>query len=242
MHLVSVKPGLIPDSAPSVHVAKEFTPAEPAASEPVPIKAESTVVADAVIAVNLLSWTYWKSQFTLLWLKQFIAGGVAGGVSRTVTSPLERMKILFQIQATGEQHYRGVWQTLRKVWELEGWRGAFRGNGTNVVRIVPYSAIQFAAYEQYKRMLMEPGKTQLDSPRRLLAGAMAGVTSVTFTYPLDIIRTRLSVQSSVIGSNTKDAAKKLPGIAETGALMIRTEGGWRSLFRGLGPTLFVRRD
>ena len=27
-----------------------------------------------------------------------------------------------------------------------------RGNGTNVIRIVPYSATQFAAYEKYKRV------------------------------------------------------------------------------------------
>src|SRR5271169_6947205 len=82
----------------------------------------------------------------------FIAGGVAGAVSRTIVSPLERMKILFQIQGPGAASYTGVWSTLAKMWREEGWRGFMRGNGTNCIRIVPYSACQFAAYTTYKRV------------------------------------------------------------------------------------------
>lgn len=33
-------------------------------------------------------------------MKHLIAGGVAGAVSRTVVSPMERMKILFQVNNT----------------------------------------------------------------------------------------------------------------------------------------------
>ena len=83
----------------------------------------------------------------------FIAGGVAGAISRTIVSPLERMKILFQIQGPGQASYAGVWSTLGKMWKEEGWRGFMRGNGTNCIRIVPYSACQFAAYTTYKRVI-----------------------------------------------------------------------------------------
>jgi hypothetical protein len=62
------------------------------------------------------------------------------------------MKILFQIQGPGSQTYTGVWGTLVKMWREEGWRGFMRGNGTNCIRIVPYSASQFAAYTTYKRV------------------------------------------------------------------------------------------
>jgi len=46
----------------------------------------------------LLTWQFWASRFSLTAVKHLIAGGVAGAVSRTVVSPLERMKILFQVR------------------------------------------------------------------------------------------------------------------------------------------------
>ena len=83
----------------------------------------------------------------------FIGGGVAGAVSRTVVSPLERLKILFQIQSAGRNEYQmSVGKGLAKMWREEGWRGFMRGNGTNCIRIIPYSAVQFGSYNFYKRV------------------------------------------------------------------------------------------
>ena len=87
----------------------------------------------------------------------FLAGGVAGAVSRTVVSPLERLKILFQIQNVGRNEYKlSVGKGLAKMWREEGWRGFMRGNGTNCIRIVPYSAVQFGSYNFYKRVSRYP--------------------------------------------------------------------------------------
>lgn len=83
----------------------------------------------------------------------FIAGGVAGAVSRTIVSPLERLKILLQIQSAGRQEYKlSIWKGLVKMGKEEGWRGFMRGNGTNCIRIVPYSAVQFGSYNIYKKV------------------------------------------------------------------------------------------
>jgi len=83
----------------------------------------------------------------------FMAGGVAGAVSRTVVSPLERLKILYQVQSIGRNEYQmSIYKALRKMWTEEGWRGFMRGNGTNCVRIIPYSAVQFGSYNIYKRV------------------------------------------------------------------------------------------
>lgn len=104
--------------------------------------------------------TQTPQQFSELreWLSQpvvaaFWGGGVAGAVSRTVVSPLERLKILLQVQSVGQEAYKlSVGQALGKMWKEEGWRGFMRGNGTNCVRIVPYSAVQFSSYNFYKRV------------------------------------------------------------------------------------------
>lgn len=86
-------------------------------------------------------------------LAAFLAGGVAGAVSRTVVSPLERLKILFQIQSAGRTEYKlPVGSGLMKMWRDEGWRGFMRGNGANCIRIIPYSAVQFSSYNFYKKV------------------------------------------------------------------------------------------
>lgn len=167
----------------------------------------------------------------------FCAGGVAGAVSRTVVSPLERLKILYQIQDAGRSEYKmSIAKALRKMYRDEGWRGFMRGNGTNCVRIVPYSAVQFGAYSIYKRFAETSPGADLDPLRRLICGGLAGITSVTFTYPLDIVRTRLSIQSASFASLGKHEGK-LPGMWQTMVSMYKTEGGVFGLYRGIIPTV-----
>lgn len=102
-----------------------------------------------------------------VWLTQplvasFFAGGMAGAVSRTVVSPLERLKILLQIQNPGKSEYKmSVWKGLGKMWREEGFRGFMAGNGTNCIRIVPYSAVQFGSYNVYKPVCSGPSRLRL---------------------------------------------------------------------------------
>lgn len=168
----------------------------------------------------------------------FCAGGVAGAVSRTVVSPLERLKILFQVQSVGRDAYKlSVGQALAKMWREEGWRGFMRGNGTNCIRIVPYSAVQFGSYNFYRRNFFEPyAGGELTSLLRLTCGGLAGITSVVFTYPLDIVRTRLSIQSASF-AELGDRPKQLPGMWATLIHMYKTEGGLGALYRGMIPTV-----
>ena len=107
-----------------------------------------------------------REQVSAPFTAAFISGGVAGAVSRTVVSPLERLKILYQIQSAGREEYKlSIWRGLKKMWTDEGWRGFMRGNGTNCIRIIPYSAVQFGAYNIYKRVTQN---LRLDLwPRRL---------------------------------------------------------------------------
>ena len=102
------------------------------------------------LSTRVLRLRYYVSQPVVA---AFMAGGVAGAVSRTVVSPLERLKIIMQLQSKGRNEYQAsVWKGLRRMWTEEGWRGLMRGNGTNCIRIVPYSAVQFGSYNVYKRV------------------------------------------------------------------------------------------
>lgn len=52
---------------------------------------------------------------------------------------------------SSDGQYKGVWRSLVRMWEEEGFAGFMRGNGINCLRIVPYSAVQFTTYEQLKK-------------------------------------------------------------------------------------------
>lgn len=74
--------------------------------------------------------------------------------------------------------------------------------------------------------------------RRLICGGAAGITSVTITYPLDIVRTRLSIQSASFADlGARDPAQKLPGMFTTMLMIYKNEGGSRALYRGIAPTV-----
>lgn len=73
--------------------------------------------------------------------------------------------------------------------------------------------------------------------KRLLCGGAAGITSVSFTYPLDIVRTRLSIQSASFAALGKAAGDRLPGMWATMVTMYKTEGGVSALYRGIIPTV-----
>ncbi|CAL5442662.1 unnamed protein product [Camellia sinensis] len=135
--------------------------------------------------------------------KSLFAGGVAGGVSRTAVAPLERLKILLQVQNPHSIKYSGTVQRLKYIWRTEGLRGLFKGNGTNCARIVPNSAVKFFSYEEASKGILglyrhQTGKedAELTPLLRVGAGACAGIIAMSATYPMDLVRGRLTVQSA----------------------------------------------
>ena len=85
----------------------------------------------------------------------------------------------------------GVFHAVKHVYAQYGIYGLYRGHSAMLLRIFPYSGINYAAYEKYKKILMS--NTYSESHyMRLLSGSLAGATAVFFTYPLDIMRARLA--------------------------------------------------
>ena len=83
---------------------------------------------------------------------------------------------------------------MKDIYKDEGTRGLFRGHSATILRIFPYAAIKFLAYEQVRAVMIR-GPDQETPIRRLLSGSLAGVTSVFFTYPLEVIRVRLAFET-----------------------------------------------
>ncbi|KAH6779954.1 adenine nucleotide transporter 1 [Perilla frutescens var. hirtella] len=168
--------------------------------------------------------------------KSLVAGGVAGGVSRTAVAPLERLKILLQVQNPHNIKYCGTVQGLKYIWRTEGFRGLFKGNGTNCARIVPNSAVKFFSYEQASKGILnlyrqQPGNedAELTPLLRLGAGACAGIIAMSATYPMDMVRGRLTVQ-------TDKSPYQYRGMFHALSTVLREEG-FRALYKGWLPSV-----
>ncbi|XP_028895818.1 calcium-binding mitochondrial carrier protein SCaMC-1-like [Zeugodacus cucurbitae] len=123
-----------------------------------------------------------------LWT-HLIAGGVAGAISRTCTAPADRIKIYLQVQTKKTSFMESVRHLIRDGGVLSMWRG----NGINVLKITPESAIKFAVYDESKRFLRGDESRSLTMGERFVCGALAGNVSQTFLYPMDVLKTRLAL-------------------------------------------------
>ncbi|ESP04634.1 hypothetical protein LOTGIDRAFT_135819 [Lottia gigantea] len=153
--------------------------------------------------------------------------GVAGCVAKTVVAPLDRIKILLQAH---NQHYKhlGIGRTFIEIYRKEGFLGFYKGNGVQMIRIFPYSGIQFFINERCKIIFNRHTRSH-PHINRIAAGSVAGLTAVLFTYPLDIARSRLAFQ--VTGEH------RYLGLRHLLKCMIYSEGGMKALYRGIVPTM-----
>ncbi|KAF4513269.1 hypothetical protein G6O67_000559 [Ophiocordyceps sinensis] len=190
-----------------------------------------------------------------------VAGGLAGCAAKTMVAPLDRVKILFQASNPQFAKYTGssfgVATAMKDIYHNEGGLGLFRGHSATLLRIFPYAGIKFLAYEQIRAVLI-PGKEYETPLRRLLSGSLAGVTSVFFTYPLEVVRVRLAFETKRDGRSSltsicrqiynehpveKSAAARLPNapapVQATASAVgsVTPRVGLVNFYRGFLPTL-----
>jgi solute carrier family 25 protein 16 len=167
-------------------------------------------------------------------LNRFLSGGLAGIIAKTAIAPLDRVKVLFQATVRHFSLINCVAE-FKRIISHEGYLAFWKGNGAQLIRIFPYSAIvrarqQFSAYDYYKKHLFV---THTDSKPvillvNFLPGSLAGATSVLFTYPFEVLRTRLALQVN---------KKEYSGILNAFSQIARQEG-LQGIYSGILPTSF----
>nr|XP_057922689.1 mitochondrial adenyl nucleotide antiporter SLC25A24-like isoform X2 [Doryrhamphus excisus]XP_057922690.1 mitochondrial adenyl nucleotide antiporter SLC25A24-like isoform X2 [Doryrhamphus excisus] len=158
------------------------------------------------------------------WWKQLVAGAVAGSVSRTGTAPLDRMKVFMQVHSSKANKISLAGGFKHLVLE-GGVMSLWRGNGINVLKIAPETAIKFMAYEQFKKLLSSEGE-KIETHKRFLSGSLAGATAQTAIYPMEVLKTRLTLRKTGQYSGMFNCAKT-----------ILTKEGVKAFYKGYIPNL-----
>jgi len=172
-------------------------------------------------------------------VKDLVAGGVAGTVSKTVVAPIERVKLILQVQDSNpnlapEKRYKGIADAFRRIPAEQGFASFWRGNLANVVRYFPTQALNFAFKDTYKRIFLDGVDKNKQFWRffmgNLASGGAAGGTSLLFVYPLDFARTRLAAD---MGKGDNREFKGLFHCVQS----IAKKDGVSGLYRGFGVSL-----
>jgi len=172
--------------------------------------------------------------------KDFIAGGVSAAISKTCVAPIERVKLLLQVQHASKQitkdmQYKGMVDCFVRIPKEQGFMAFWRGNLANVIRYFPTQALNFAFKDKYKQIFLA-GVDKKKTPGRffvgnLASGGAAGATSLCFVYPLDFARTRLAADIGKSG-----AEREFNGLGHCLTKIFKSDG-ISGLYKGFGVSV-----
>jgi len=172
--------------------------------------------------------------------KDFVAGGVSAAISKTAVAPIERVKLLLQVQHISkqiakDQQYKGMIDCFVRIPKEQGFLAFWRGNLANVIRYFPTQALNFAFKDKYKQVFLggEDKRTQFWRYflGNLASGGAAGATSLCFVYPLDFARTRLAADVGKSG-----AEREFSGLGNCLTKIYKSDG-LGGLYRGFGVSV-----
>ncbi|CEI92019.1 hypothetical protein RMCBS344292_06294 [Rhizopus microsporus] len=195
-------------------------------------------------------------------LSHLAAGSLGDLAASVIYVPSEVLKTRLQLQGrynnphfVSGYNYRNTWHATKMIVKYDGFGALFHGFRATILRDVPYSAIQFACYEQFKK-IAQKRYDQVPMGVDMITGSLAGGIAGAVTTPLDVMKTLLQTQlsgNSGLGSSKKKAlvttsatskpivvdppVKHYNGIME-GMVWNYKNQGLAGLFRGIGPRVF----
>lgn len=173
-------------------------------------------------------------------MKDFVAGGISAAVSKTAVAPIERVKLLLQVQhvqknLSPDKQYKGMVDCFVRIPKEQGFLAFWRGNLANVIRYFPTQALNFAFKDKYKQIFLGGVDKNKQFWRyflgNLASGGAAGATSLCFVYPLDFARTRLAADIGKTG-----AEREFSGLGNCLTKIFKSDG-LVGLYRGFGVSV-----
>jgi len=158
-------------------------------------------------------------------INECIAGGMAGTLQSSVTTPMELLKIKGQLAATKGEVFNTS-QVMKSIYQQEGFRGFYRGWCSTLVRDIPFSFVYFPLYANLKNLeFFGQGKSFWGN---LSCGMLAGIVGAAISTPTDVIKTRLQDMEGKGGKvSWISCAKQIAS----------EKDGLKSFGKGLGPRM-----
>lgn len=126
--------------------------------------------------------------------------------------------------------YTSIYQCAKSVFRNEGLGAFYVSYPTTLTMTIPFTAIQFTAYESISKVLNPSQK--YDPLTHCTAGGLAGAIAAGVTTPLDVVKTLLQTR----GTATDPEIRNAKGLWHA-ASIIQRRNGWRGFFRGLRPRI-----
>jgi solute carrier family 25 (adenine nucleotide translocator) protein 4/5/6/31 len=181
-----------------------------------------------------------KGKDPMSFAKDFLAGGISAAISKTAVAPIERVKLILQVQAANKQivagkEYKGIIDCFVRIPKEQGFGAFWRGNLANVIRYFPTQALNFAFKDVYKQVFLGGVDQKTQFWRyffgNLGSGGAAGATSLCFVYPLDYARTRLGAD---VGKGNAD--RQYTGLVDCIKKTVKSDG-IVGLYRGFSVSV-----
>ncbi|KAI4271048.1 MAG: hypothetical protein LQ337_006284 [Flavoplaca oasis] len=130
------------------------------------------------------------------------SGFLADLAASVVYVPSEVLKTRLQLQGRYNNphyksgyNYRSTLHAARTIIKEEGFTALFYGYRATLFRDLPFSALQFAFYEQAQRWAKQyAGSKDIGLGLEILTGSTAGGLAGVMTCPLDVVKTRVQTQ------------------------------------------------
>ncbi|KAG4302472.1 hypothetical protein PCANB_001316 [Pneumocystis canis] len=134
-----------------------------------------------------------------LTIQHIVLAGFLSTIPATlVTAPLERVKIILQIQEQyGKNRFNGIFGVLKHLYKTDGIKSVFRGGYLTLARDGPGSAIYFGVYEATKRYMTPPSSDKLSIGTTVMAGGLAGIAMWSVVFPIDTIKSAIQGSDKV---------------------------------------------
>ena len=140
---------------------------------------------------------------------------------------LQIIALQVHLQVHGGRKDLRIMDAMKYMLREGGVKGLWRGNGVNVIKIAPESALKFGCYEKVKQLIKGDSARELSIYERFCAGSTAGAFSQTVIYPLEVMKTRLALRKTGEITGIFDCAKK---IYKAEGVKVFYKGYWPNLF------------